>query len=191
MKCEITVPRGRGQGLTVHHDLAARARVARLACKRGGRVLDVGTGACACMARILARCRLHVTAIDYASSAIRFAQEVAALRPLRRWLDVRHVDAARMPFDDASYAAVVAFDALGHSSVPEPILAEMFRVCTADGLVLITEYNQRGRKATRHLNFGFETRLAKMLRRHCSLCQRIEEPYHVTFVCRKNSEREI
>lgn len=191
MKCAVTVPRGNGKNPARHYDLAARGRVARLACQQRGRVLDVGTGACACMARILAHCRLHVTAIDYTSSAVRFAEQVAALRSLRRWIDVRHVDAARMPFDDASYAAVVAFDALGHSSVPELILAEMFRVCAADGVVLITEYNRRGRKATRHLNFGFENRLAKLLRRHCSLCQRIEQPYHVTFVCRKNSEREI
>ena len=191
MNCEISVPRSNGKNPVLHGDLMARARDARLACKRGGRVLDVGTGPCACMARLLARCHLRVTAIDYASSAVRFAQEVATQRSLRRWLDVREVDAARMPFADASYAAVVAFDALGHSSVPEPILAEMFRVCAADGVVLITEYNRRGRKATRHLNFGFENRLAKLLRRHCSLCQRIEQPYHVTFVCRKNSEREI
>jgi len=86
---------------------------------------------------------------------------------------------------DASYGVVVAFDALGHSSSPECILAEMFRVCTANGVVLIAEYNRRGRQATRHLNFGFETRLAKMLRRYCSPCQRIEQPYHTTFVCRK------
>jgi ubiquinone/menaquinone biosynthesis C-methylase UbiE len=189
MKCAIAVPHRNGKNPVLHGDLMARARVARLACRRGGRVLDVGTGACACMARLLARCHLRVTAIDYASSAIRFAQEVGALRSSRRWLDVRRVDAARMPLADASYDVVVAFDALGHSSSPERILAEMFRVCAANGLVLITEYNRRGRKATRHLNFGFETRLAKMLQRHCSPCRRIEAPYHVTFVCRKQSER--
>lgn len=185
------MPRGRGQGLTVHHDLAARARVARLACRQGGRVLDVGTGACACMARILAHCHMRVTAIDHASSAVRFAQEVAALRSLRRWLEVREVDAARLPFTDASYGTVIAFDSLGHSSVPHLILAEMFRVCTPSGLVVITEYNRRGRKATRHVNLGFETRLAKMLGRHCSNCRRIEQAYHVTFVCRNNSRTEI
>ncbi len=191
MKCEIALRRKPGQNLITQRDLMARARVARLACKQGGRVLDVGTGACACMARILAHCHLRVTAIDYASSAVRFAQEVAALRALRRWLDVRQVDAARMPFRDGSYRAVIAFDSLGHSSVPHLILAEMFRVCAVDGIVLIAEYNRRGRQATRHLNLGFETRLAKMLQKHCSNCRRIEQPYHVTFVCRKNSEREI
>jgi ubiquinone/menaquinone biosynthesis C-methylase UbiE len=188
MKCNIAVPRSNGKNPTLHRDLMARARVARLACQHGGRALDVGTGACACMARILARCRLHVTAIDYASSAVHFAEQVAALRSLRRWLDVRYADAARMPFADASYGVVVAFDALGHSSSPERILAEMFRVCAANGVVLIAEYNRRGRQATRHLNFGFETRLAKMLRRYCSSCQRIEQPYHTTFVCRKYTE---
>jgi len=189
MKCEITLGRKPGRTLAEWRDLRARARVARLACKHGGRVLDVGTGPCARMAQILARCHLRVTAIDYVSSAVRFAQEVAALRPLRRWLDVRQVDAGRMPFRNRSYRVVVAFDVLGHSSAPDLILAEMFRVCAPNGLVLITEYNRRGRKAMRHLNFGFETRLAKMLQGHCSPCQCIEQPYHVTFVCRKNAER--
>ena len=189
MKCAITVPRSNGKNPVLHRDLMARARVARLACQQRGRMLDVGTGAGACMARILAHCRLRVTAIDYASSAVRFAEEVATLRSLRRWIDVQRVDAAQMPFADASYRVVVAFDALGHSSAPERILAEMFRVCAPNGLVLITEYNRRGRKATRHLNFGFENRLAKMLQRHCSRCRRIEQLHHVTFVCRKPAEK--
>jgi ubiquinone/menaquinone biosynthesis C-methylase UbiE len=185
MKCEITVPRRRGLSLAHCRDIAAR-----LACKEGGRVLDVGTGACACQARVLARCHVHVTAIDSASTAIRFAQEVAALPHLRRWLEVQQADAARMPFADGSYRTVIAFDSFGHSSVPHLVLGEMYHVCAHSGLVLITEYNRRGRRATRHSNFGFETRLAKMLRRHCSDCRRIEQPHHVTFVCRRKPERE-
>ncbi len=189
MKCEVSLRHQRGQSLTLWRDLLARARVARLACKGGGPVLDVGTGACACMAVILARCHLRVTAIDSGSVAVRFAENVAAVRALSRWLDVQRLDAAQMPFADGSYGVVLAFDALGHSTAPEQVLAEMFRVCAPDGLLLITEYNRRGRKATRHLNFGFETRLAKMLRRHCAHCQRIDQPHHVTFVCTNHWEK--
>ena len=141
------------------------------------------------MARILARCHLHVTAIDSSAVAVHFAENVAASRALSRWLEVHREDAAHMPFADGSYGLVLAFDALGHSTTPEQILTEMFRVCAPGGLVLITEYNRRGRKATRHLNFGFETGLARMLRRRCTPCRRIDQPHHITFVCPKKEER--
>ena len=189
MKCEIALRRQRGQSLTLWRDLLARARMASLACQHGGQALDVGTGACACMARILARCHLRVTAIDSAPIAVHFAEIFAATRALGRWLDVQRVDASRMPFADGSYGLVLAFDALGHTTKPEDVLTEMFRVCAPDGLVLITEYNRRGRKATRHLNFGFERSLARMLRRHCSPCRRIGQPHHITFVCPKKRRK--
>jgi ubiquinone/menaquinone biosynthesis C-methylase UbiE len=189
VKCQIALRRQRGLSLTAWRDLFARARVARLACEHGGRALDVGTGACACMARILARCHLRVTAIDSAAVAVHFAENFAATRALSRWLEVRREDAAHMPFADGSYGLVLAFDSLGHSTKPERVLTEMFRVCAQDGLVLITEHNRRGREATRHLNFEFETRLKKMLRQHCLPCRRIDQPHHITFVCPKKQER--
>jgi ubiquinone/menaquinone biosynthesis C-methylase UbiE len=189
MKCEVALRRQRGQSLSLWRDLRARARMASLACQHGGRALDVGTGACACMARILARSHLHVTAIDSAPVAVHFAEVFATTRALSRWLEVRREDASQMPFTDGSYGLVLAFDTLGHSTKPEQVLIEMFRVCAPDGLVLITEYNRRGRKATRHLNFAFETGLARMLRRHCSPCRQIDQPHHITFVCPKKEER--
>lgn len=191
MTCEVRPRRERGQSLTLWRDLLARARMARLACKHGGNALDVGTGACACMARILARCHVRVTAIDSASVAVHFAENVVAARALGRWLDVRRVDAAHMPFSDGSYGVVLAFDALGHSPAPQEVLNEMFRVCSPGGLVLVTEYNRRGRRATRHLNFGFEAILAKLLEQHCTSCRQIKQPHHIMFVCPKKQKGKI
>lgn len=77
-----------------HSEVPVRARVVRLASRYGGPALDVGTGACACMAEALAHRRLKVTAVDRASSAGHIAQEPAA-GTLSETLEVQHADASR------------------------------------------------------------------------------------------------
>lgn len=167
-----------------YDEAPVRAQVASLVHGYGSPVLDVGTGACACMAVTLARRGHSVMAVDSASSAVRMAQERATGKLARR-LQVRHVDATRLPFPDGSYRAVVAFDALCHASDPAAVLAEMFRVCDAGGAIIITELNTAGREITRHRDGGFEKRLPALLARHCSDCEQIEHHHHVTFVCER------
>ena len=70
---------------TGHDEAPVRARVVRIARRYGSPVLDVGTGACACMAVALARRGLRVTAVDRASSAVRMAQERAAGKLSEAW----------------------------------------------------------------------------------------------------------
>ena len=84
-----------------------RARVAALAQGYGGPALDIGTGACACLAVALARGGLRVTAVDHASSAVRIAQERAA-GELSGRLDVRYAEGTRLPFPDGAYRVVAA-----------------------------------------------------------------------------------
>ena len=139
-----------------YDEASVRAQVASLIHGYGSPVLDVGTGACACMAVTLARRGHSVMAVDTSSSAVRMAQERATGKLSRR-LQVRHVNATRLPFPDGSYRAVVAFDALCHTSDPAAVLAEMFRVC--DGVVVITELNTAGREITCHRDGGFEKKL--------------------------------
>ena len=52
-----------------------RKHVAALAHRYGGPVLDIGAGACACLAVAMAQTGLSVTAVDQASSAVRLAQD--------------------------------------------------------------------------------------------------------------------
>ena len=180
---KIVLWRRRAENPTLRYDEIARRRVTLLACRRGGPALEVGTGPCAPMAQRLARCGMRVTAVDRDASAVGFAERAAAAPELKGRLNVRQGDACRLPFDDGSYRVVVAFDCLGHARAPERILTEMFRVRSRDGIVLITEYNWAGRRATRHRNFGFEDRLAGLLRVHCAGCRRVEHPHHVTYIC--------
>ena len=180
---KIVLWRRRAENPTLRYDEVARRRVTLLACRRGGPALEVGTGPCAPMAQRLARCGVRITAVDRDANAVSFAERAAAAPELKGRLNVRQADACRLPFDDGSYRVVVAFDCLGHARAPERILAEMFRVRSRDGIVVITEYNKEGRRATRHRNFGFEDRLAGLLQAHCAGCRRVEHPHHVTYVC--------
>jgi ubiquinone/menaquinone biosynthesis C-methylase UbiE len=186
---KIVLWRRRVDNPTLRYDEVARRRVTVLACRRGGPALEVGTGPCAPMARRLARCGMRVTAVDRDAKAVGFAERAAAAPELKGRLNVRQGNGGRLPFEDASYRVVVAFDCLGHARAPERILAEMFRVRSRDGIVLITEYNKAGREATRHRNFGFEDRLAGLLQAHCAGCRRVEHPHHITYVCDARTRR--
>ena len=167
-----------------YDEAPVRVQVASLVHGYGSPVLDLGTEACACMAVTLARQGISVMAVDGSSSAVRMAQERATGKLAKR-LEVRHADAARLPFPDGSYRAVVAFDALCHTADPVAVLAEMFRVCDAGGAIIITELNTAGREITRHRDGGFEKKLPALLARHCSDCEQIEHRHHVTFVCER------
>ena len=161
-----------------------RTRVAALSQRYGGPALDIGTGACACLAIAMVRNGLRVTAVDHASSAVRIAQERAA-GELSAYLDVRYAEATHLPFPNGVYRVVTAFDVLCHAAEPAGVLAEMFRVCADDGAVIITELNPDGRQVTRHHNDGFETQLPALLAPHCQHYQQVNDAFHLTYVCRR------
>jgi len=172
------------QGAVRYETEPVRARVAHLALRYGSPALDVGTGACACMAVSMARLGLRVDAVDYSSSAVRIAQERATGK-LADSLEVHYADGARLPFPDGFYRVVTAFDALCHAPNPTSVLVEMFRVCTHGGVVIIVELNADGRLITRHRDVGFEESLPGLLGRHCRTCRQLDYPHHAVYVCEK------
>lgn len=160
-----------------------RERVAAMAHSYGGPALDVGAGACACLAVAMAQTGLSVTAVDHASSAVRLAQERAA-GALSENLDIRYGEASRLTFADSSYRVVATFDALCHTKEPDLVIKEMFRV--SSHAVIITELNANGRELTRHHDGGFHEQLPALLARHCVNCRRFDDAHHVTYVCELN-----
>ena len=162
---------------------STRKQVAEWVRPYGSPALDVGTGACACMAVELARRELKVTAVDHDSSAVRIAEERAS-GMLSNKLEIRHAEANHLPFADGSYRVVTAFDALCHANEPDAVVKEMFRV--SSHVVIITELNASGRKITQHLDGGFHEKLHELLARHCSNCQRYKSNHHITYLCEKN-----
>lgn len=163
-----------------YNPASTRRQVAELARQYGRSALDVGTGACACLAVELAHNGLNVTAVDHASSAVRRAEEriSGVLR-----LEIRHAEASHLPFTDDSYCVVTAFDALCHANEPGAVVKEMFRVSSQ--AVIITELNAVGREITQHLDGGFHEQLPDLLTPHCANCRRYESSHHVTYVCEK------
>lgn len=53
-------------------------------------------------------------------------------------------DARHMPFPDESFGAVVCANALHEMQNPESVISEMTRVCSRDGRLVITDFNDRG-----------------------------------------------
>ena len=167
---------------TGYDPASVRDQVVALAQSYGSPVLDVGTGACAYMAVDLARSGLTVTAIDHASSAIRIAEE-RVTGALINNLKVQQAKATRLPFLDNSYRVVTVFDALCHAADPVAVVAEMFRVCSNGGAIIVTELNNAGRRVTHHLDYGFEKKLPDLLVHYCNNCQQLDDIHHVTQVC--------
>ncbi len=168
-----------------YNSASVRERVAELAQRYGSPALDVGTGACACLALKMAKRGMTVTAVDHAASAVSLARERVAKEGNGR-LEVRFAEAAELPFPDSAYRVVTAFDSLCHAADPVPVLKEMFRVCDRGGAVIITELNAAGRRVTQHKDVGFDEKLPALLTGYCQDCKQIGSPHHVTFVCERN-----
>lgn len=162
-----------------------RKRVALLSQRYGSTALDVGTGACACLAVALAQKGLKVTAVDHASGAVRIAQE-RVVEAFAELIEIRHMDAEKLSLPDRSFQVVTAFDALCHTPQPAIVLREMFRVSSR--VVIITELNTAGREMTKHHDIGFESELPALLAENCMSCQRVDDPHHVTYICEKSGD---
>jgi ubiquinone/menaquinone biosynthesis C-methylase UbiE len=102
--------------------------VARIVTERvpaGGRVLEVAPGP-GYLAIELAKSERHVTTLDISQSFVRIARENAKKAGVS--IDVRHGNAAAMPFADRSFDFVVCMAAFKNFSDPVGALNEMHRV---------------------------------------------------------------
>ena len=104
--------------------------VARLAPRRGGRWLDVGTGTGAVALRA-ARAGARVTGVDLAPAMIETARRLAAEHALAIRFEVG--DAERLSYEDASFDVVAS--ALGVFLAPDhaAVARELARVCHPGG----------------------------------------------------------
>ncbi|WP_395751097.1 class I SAM-dependent methyltransferase [Prosthecobacter sp.] len=115
---------------SVLRDLVERALAGRLASH--SRLLDAGCGTGGMLDYLQRRSGdLEVTGIDVAEQAVRCCNQ-------RGLTTVRVAAVEALPFDDASFDAILSLDVLYHSSVNEErALAEMRRVLRPDGLLLM------------------------------------------------------
>lgn len=106
------------------------ARLIATRVRPGARVLEVAPGP-GYLAIELARRGYSVTALDISRSFVRIAQDNAVRAGVV--VDVRHGNAAHMPFADASFDYVVCMAAFKNFSDPIGSIDEMHRVLTNGG----------------------------------------------------------
>lgn len=109
-----------------------------------GPVLDVGTGDCACVATILARQGTRVVALDKDHERI-----LAARMCLRAWNVKKAVwllqdDITVSGLISSSFRNIVCFNVLHHVARFDSALAELRRILTPDGRLIISDFDENG-----------------------------------------------
>lgn len=124
--------------------LARYLFAARLARRK--RVLDIGCGT-GYGSRELAQTAASVTGIDVSEEAIQHAQENYS-QPA---LEFRAASAEHLPFPDASFDLVVAFEVIEHLSDWSSMLAEALRVLAPGGQFVVSTPNKDYYEESRRL----------------------------------------
>jgi ubiquinone/menaquinone biosynthesis C-methylase UbiE len=119
----------------------AEAFINRLGLKPGQKLLDVacGTGNLALPA---ARAGADVTGVDIATNSIEQARANAAAEGLKARFD--EGDAEALPYDDASFDAVVTMFGAMFAPRPELVAAELKRVTRPGGLIAMANWTPTG-----------------------------------------------
>ena len=129
----------RGEILNAETQRRARDRVDWLVAQARGEVLDVGCsqgiGSFLC-----ARHGMHVLGIDREADRIEQAIAERARKPpeVAARVEFRTGDASDLDADNDSFDTVLLGEVLEHLEDPEPLLAEVARVCKPDGIVALT-----------------------------------------------------
>jgi len=115
--------------------------VYRLAPRPGERVLDLATGT-GWTSRLVARRGAAVDGVDIAAGLITTARARAAAERLP--VAYHLADAEALPFDDASFDAVVSTFGVMFASRPEAAAAELARVTRKGGRIALTTWTHDG-----------------------------------------------
>lgn len=112
--------------------------ISKINVKGNHRVLDAGCGVGKPAVRLAEATGATVLGISTNAEQVRKANERAEARALAGRVTFRKVDAMKMPFADASFDAVLAFESLVHMDRPRA-LREMARVLAPGGRLVLTD----------------------------------------------------
>lgn len=112
--------------------------IERLRVGPGDRVLDVGCGIGKPAMRLASATGANVLGVTISELQVKQATESARLAELSDRVAFQYADAMAMPFDDAAFDAVLAFESINHMDRPTA-LREMARVLRPGGRVVLTD----------------------------------------------------
>jgi ubiquinone/menaquinone biosynthesis C-methylase UbiE len=103
-------------------------------------VLDVGTGTAQIPIELCKRqLQARVVAIDMAVHMLELGRQNTAGADLGARIELRRVDAKRMPFADQSFDAVMSNSIIHHIPEPFAVFAEMARVVKPGGFLFVRD----------------------------------------------------
>jgi len=119
----------------------AEAFYRRLPIQAGAQLLDVGCGA-GQLSLIAARAGARVTGCDIAPNWLAQARRSAAAEGLT--VAFEESDAEELPYDKATFDAVVSLIAAMFAPRPELVAAELIRVCRPGGIIAMANWTGPG-----------------------------------------------
>lgn len=108
----------------------------------GEKVLDVGTGDCACIASIVASQGILVLAIDKHDSTITAARKFVDRHHIGQRVRLLQDDITASALPSDSFRNIVCFNVLHHVPQFDNALAELHRILTLDGRLIISEFDE-------------------------------------------------
>ena len=168
-------------------DLSGRKALIKAAGLKKGRVLDVGLGNCGCMSFFLAKMGFNVIGIDHSTKAVHVSRNKSKNKNFKGTFEGRLADAEKLPFAKNEFDAVSAYHSTHHMKNVQKGIDEMFRVCKEDGLILISDLNDDGRKEYEHKpdNGKFLEKLEGALAKHTNRIRKIKTKHNMLFICSK------
>ncbi len=166
-----------------YDDERERNAIVKHVSRSAGKILDVGTGDCCCMAQLLAKKGYKVIAIDNSRKNLKKARKEARREKVGSYIDFQYADASNLPFPDRYFGVILAFNTMHHIRKNEEAIKEMQRVCKKNGKVIIADLTTKGRKVSGHKrNDKFLEKMYELLNSYFHKVKRINNKYTATFV---------
>jgi ubiquinone/menaquinone biosynthesis C-methylase UbiE len=115
------------------------------------RILDVGTGK-GHLALAIAQSGKSCTSIDISTEEQYIARLNALYFHVDEKIDFQQQDITALGFQDESFDAVLSVTALHHIKDTQPALEEILRVTKKGGLIILADFNERGRQTVNRMH---------------------------------------